>query len=95
MAFPDGISLLTVKVDALLAYIHQVALLCVSRLNGRSLSEQPGRTYVERLVTLRLLLEKLRPMETRLKYQVEKLLRAVADAERDSAQPEEDDEVGM
>ena len=71
---PEGLSILTVKVDALLAYIQNLALLCVHRLSGHSLGEETGSQYVKNLVKLRLRLEKMRPMEARLKYQVEKLL---------------------
>ncbi|WFD23285.1 hypothetical protein MEQU1_001974 [Malassezia equina] len=86
---PEGLSLLTVKVDALLAYIHHVALLGVQRLSGKSYEEDPAKKYIQNLVKLRLCLEKLRPMETRLRYQVEKLLQSVAAEEKHAIQ--EDD----
>ncbi|WFD00515.1 hypothetical protein MYAM1_003264 [Malassezia yamatoensis] len=82
MDFPDGISLWTVKVDALLAYLHHMTLLCAHRLSRKSLADEQGGEYVERLVRLRLVLEKMRPMETRIKYQVEKLLQAATAAEK-------------
>lgn len=83
---PEGLSLLTAKVDALLAYIQNLALLCVQRLSGNTLSQEPGALYVQNLVRLRLRLEKMRPMEARLKYQVEKLLQAAVAVERESSQ---------
>ncbi|WFC96595.1 hypothetical protein MBRA1_003256 [Malassezia brasiliensis] len=89
LEFPDGLSLLTVKVDALLAYLHHMALLCAHRVSGKSLTDEVGTEYVERLVKLRLVLEKMRPMETRIKYQVEKLLQAASAA--DKALPEDDE----
>lgn len=82
---PDGLSLLTVKVDALLSYIHHCVLLGIHRLSGRSLGSDPGASFVQTLVKLRLYLEKMRPMEARLKYQMEKLLQAVATEEREVA----------
>ncbi|PKI84775.1 hypothetical protein MVES1_000904 [Malassezia vespertilionis] len=84
LLFPDGISLLTVKVDALLSYIQHMAFLCAHRMSGKSLADETGTTYVERLVKLRLLLEKMRPMEARLKNQVEKLLRAANAQKRET-----------
>lgn len=94
---PNGLSLLTAKVDGLLAYIHNLALLCAQRLSGHSFSQDPSSTYVQNLVKLRLRLEKMRPMEARLKYQVEKLLQTVAALEREAARgltaPEENDEA--
>ncbi|KAI3623185.1 hypothetical protein GLX27_003917 [Malassezia furfur] len=89
LEFPDGLSLLTVKVDALLACLHHMALLCAHRVSGKSLTDNVGAEYVERLVKLRLVLEKMRPMETRIKYQVEKLLQAASAAEK--ALPEDDE----
>jgi len=83
---PDGLSLLTVKVDTLLAYIHHVALLGAHRLSGKSYEEDPGKKYIQNLVKLRLCLEKLRPMETRLRYQVEKLLQSVVAEEKHATQ---------
>ena len=83
---PDGLSLLTVKVDALLSYIHHVVLLGAHRLSGKSYEEDPGKKYIQNLVKLRLCLEKLRPMETRLRYQVEKLLQSVAAEEKHAIQ---------
>ncbi|WFD30496.1 sterol O-acyltransferase [Malassezia sp. CBS 17886] len=82
--FPDGLSLLTVKIDALLAYVHHLALVGAHRLSGKSLADETGCQYVQALVKLRLLLEKMRPIETRLKYQIEKLVRAAAFAEHDA-----------
>ena len=49
---PEGLSILTVKVDALLAYIQNLALLCVQRLSGHSLGEETGSQYVKNLVKL-------------------------------------------
>ena len=78
LAFPNGISLLTVKVDALLAYVQQLMLLCAHKLRQRSLQDDIGARAVQTLVKLRLVLEKVRPMEARLRYQIEKLVRAAS-----------------
>ena len=67
-----------------------MALLCAHRVSGKSLSDDTGSEYVQRLVKLRLILEKMRPMETRIKYQVEKLMQAASAAERVS-QPDEEE----
>lgn len=91
---PDGLSLLTVKVDALLSYIHHVALLGAHRLSGRSLEDSTGENYVKALVKLRLCLEKMRPMEARLKYQMEKLLQSVVAEQQALAKGEANAEGG-
>lgn len=93
LEFPDGLSLLTVKVDALLAYMHHMALLCAHRASGKSLGDATGEAYVRGLVSLRLMLEKMRPMETRIKYQIEKLMRAASTAEQAPAAAEGEEEI--
>ncbi|TKY84688.1 hypothetical protein EX895_006590 [Sporisorium graminicola] len=92
-AYPDGISLLTVKNDAMLDYLHHVVAVCIAKMSGRSLASSSGSgssgaaqgpaDLVQDLVKLRLMLEKLRPLESRLKYQMDKLLRAAADADKE------------
>ena len=95
-AYPDGISLLTIKNDAMLDYLHHVVAVCISKISGRSLAGSSSSSssssssnadgpadLVQNLVKLRLMLEKLRPLENRLKSQVDKLLRAAADADKD------------
>lgn len=67
-----------------------MALLCAHRVSGKSLGDETGAQYVQRLIALRLILEKMRPMETRIKYQVEKLIQAASAAEHALAQDEEE-----
>ena len=81
--YGDGISLLTLKNDVLLDYIHHLVLLSACKVSGRSLTEPNPSALVHNLVKLRLVLEKVRPMESRLKYQVDKLLHAADDADHD------------
>ncbi|GAC72975.1 hypothetical protein PANT_8c00006 [Moesziomyces antarcticus T-34] len=94
-AYPDGISLLTVKNEAMLDYLHHIVALSIAKISGRSLASASGASsasqsnasastdLVQNMVKLRLMLEKLRPLENRLKYQMDKLLRAAADADKE------------
>ncbi|SNX86109.1 related to LCP5 - U3 small nucleolar ribonucleoprotein involved in maturation of 18S rRNA [Melanopsichium pennsylvanicum] len=88
-AYPDGISLLTVKNDAMLDYLHHIVAICISKISGRSLAgtskdvSQGPADLVQNLVKLRLMLEKLRPLENRLKYQMDKLLRSAAEGDKE------------
>ncbi|PWY98382.1 hypothetical protein BCV70DRAFT_38455 [Testicularia cyperi] len=85
-AYADGISLFSVKNDALLDYLHHLVALCVWKISGRSLksgADQRAGQLVTNLVKLRLMLEKTRPLENRLKYQTDKLLRAAADNDKE------------
>ncbi|CAD6907742.1 unnamed protein product [Tilletia controversa] len=78
----DGIPLLSLKNDVLLSYLHHLVLLTAHRLRGNSLTSQPGSTLVENLVRLRLVLEKTRPLESKMRYQIDKAIKAADEEER-------------
>lgn len=98
--FPNGISLLSLKNSLLLSYMHNLTLLALCRVHGRSIScssssssviEKGGRNnsdsngeskLVEEMVRQRIVLEKIRPMEMKLKYQVDKLVKKAESADR-------------
>ncbi|KAJ1673517.1 hypothetical protein EV182_005076 [Spiromyces aspiralis] len=69
----QGISLLEVKHQTLLEYITDLTFISLLKLNGRSIDSHP---VVKRLIENRVVLEKIKPLEQRLKYQIDKLLRA-------------------
>ncbi|KAL8917509.1 MAG: hypothetical protein Q9208_007914 [Pyrenodesmia sp. 3 TL-2023] len=75
----DGLSLLDAKNELLLAYIQDIVILIVFKLRN-----QPDLSYeeiVKNLVSLRLYFEKgVRPLESRLKYQIDKLLLTASEA---------------
>lgn len=86
----DGISLLDVKNELLLSYLQNLIFLILVKLRK---SKQSGPNdgnnqfddgeVVNKLVELRLYLEKgVRPLEEKLRYQIEKVLRAADDADR-------------
>ncbi|KAK4184611.1 Sas10/Utp3/C1D family-domain-containing protein [Podospora australis] len=87
----DGISLLNVKNELLLSYLQNLVFLILLKLrqsrNGDPKQDKDGENLddlvVNKLVELRLYLEKgVRPLEDKLKYQIDKVLRAADDAER-------------
>jgi U3 small nucleolar ribonucleoprotein protein LCP5 len=87
----DGISLLDTKNEILLSYIHNLVFLIILRLRHagetQSDSQKLGTDAVKKLVELRVYLEKgVRPLEGRLKYQIDKVLRAAEEVDRISAQ---------
>ncbi|KAN0060006.1 hypothetical protein ACQY0O_007979 [Thecaphora frezii] len=84
-AYPDGISLLSLKNDVLLDYLHHLVLLSAWKMSARSLQNPPASRLVRNLIKLRLVLEKVKPLENRLRYQVEKLLRAAEEEDREVA----------
>ena len=85
VAQPDGISLLDVKKDLLLSYLQNLVFLILFRLRNAT---DPNRdteslqgSIVQKLVELRVYLEKgVRPLETKLKYQIDSVLRAAENA---------------
>lgn len=86
----DGISLLDVKNELLLSYLQNLIFLILVKLRKSkqsSLEDENSQfddgEVVNKLVELRLYLEKgVRPLEEKLRYQIEKVLRAADDAER-------------
>ncbi len=103
-----GLSLLDVKNDLLLSYLQNLVFLIVLKIrNGKrpSPDESEGSlelrdAAVKKLVELRLFMEKgVRPLEEKLRYQIEKALRAAEDEERKvatgkSREKEQSDESG-
>ncbi|KAL9106082.1 MAG: hypothetical protein Q9187_008608, partial [Circinaria calcarea] len=96
----DGISLLDTKNELLLSYLQNLAFLILLKLrndaNSRGVDTDANGTedgsdavhveVVKKLVELRVYLEKgIRPLENRLKYQIDKILRAVEDDARNDA----------
>jgi len=67
------ISLLEIKYHTLLEYITSLTFIIYVKLNGQSIQNHP---IIENLIELRIVLEKLKPLEQKLKYQIDKLIRA-------------------
>lgn len=59
------------------------------KLQARSLTSKEGAQVVTALVKLRVVLEKIAPLEQRLKYQIEKLVRKADQAD----EPQDDEDV--
>lgn len=71
----EGLSFLKVKYQLLTAYCTNVAFYIQLKLAGKRLQDHP---VLGKLVRFRLLLEKIKPMETKLRPQVDRLLKAAA-----------------
>lgn len=87
----DGISLLDVKNELLLSYLQNLVFLILLKIRARSDSAgfpkksdlHPQDEVVQKLVELRVYLEKgVRPLENRLKYNIDKIIRTADDAAR-------------
>jgi U3 small nucleolar RNA-associated protein 3 len=77
LATAEGVSYLEAKHLLLLQYAASVAFYLLLRAEGRPARDHP---VVARLVEIRTYLEKIRPIDKLLSYQVEKLLAAAAAA---------------
>lgn len=62
--------------DGLLKYVMDVSLLFELRLGGGSLKQH--EYLVQDLIRQRVMLEKLRPVENKVKYQIDKLIRSAS-----------------
>ncbi|CZR62181.1 related to RNA binding protein LCP5 [Phialocephala subalpina] len=84
----DGISLLDVKNELFLSYLQNLVFLIILKLRHHKgdIEEQDeglDDSVVKKLVELQVYLEKgVRPLESKLKYQIDKVLRAADDAKR-------------
>lgn len=82
----EGISLLDVKNELLLSYLQNLVFLILLKIRSQPKEDQKLDTQqdvVQKLVELRVYLEKgVRPLENRLKYNIDKIIRAADDASR-------------
>jgi len=75
-----GISLLSIKNDLLLQYIiNLVAVMYRRSKPNQSLNSSSTRSIILRLCEIRTFIEKIRPIEQKLQYQMDKLLKNNAD----------------
>ena len=70
----EGLSFLQTKYNLLLHYCINAVYYVKAKAEGRKL--KPTDLVIERLVKYRLLLEKMKPMEAKLKHQIDRLLEA-------------------
>ncbi len=75
LATTDGISFLQMKHQLLLSYCIHIAFYLLLKAEGKSVQQHP---VIKRLVQIRVTLEKLRPVDKQLKYQIDKMLQAGA-----------------
>eukprot|EP00742_Colponemidia_sp_Colp-10_P005701 GILJ01006094.1.p1 GENE.GILJ01006094.1~~GILJ01006094.1.p1 ORF type:complete len:583 (-),score=152.42 GILJ01006094.1:122-1870(-) len=66
-----GVSYLEVKLHLLLTYCINLSFYLVLKAEGKSIKDHP---VIGQLVHIRTILEKLRPLDQKLKYQLDKLL---------------------
>ncbi|EFA75356.1 U3 snoRNP protein [Heterostelium album PN500] len=68
-----GISFLETKYHLLLSYCLNITYFLMLKASGSSIKDHP---VIDQLVKIRTILEKIKPLDNKLQYQVEKLLKA-------------------
>jgi len=80
----NGLSFFDLKNQTLLNYITNLSFIILQKLSGNKIEHDPA---IERLCEFRIVLEKMRPIEEKLKYQVDKLLAAASTGHIDTKDP--------
>ncbi|KAH6658890.1 hypothetical protein BKA67DRAFT_542867 [Truncatella angustata] len=90
----EGVSLLNVKNELLLSYLQNLVFLILLKIRNAKPANNNSKTdsetdlsahVVEKLVELRLYLEKgVRPLEDKLRFQLDKILRSADEADRNA-----------
>lgn len=89
--YSSGISLLSLKNHLLLSYLQHIVALFSLKLSAKSLTgSDRAQGVVAHLVKLRVVLEKIAPLEQKLKYQIEKLVRKADQFDEQGAQNEDE-----
>lgn len=67
-----GLSFLEMKYHMLLSYLINITYVVLRKCSGQSINGDPA---IDRLIEIRTVLEKVRPIDSKLKYQVDKLVK--------------------
>jgi hypothetical protein len=73
-----GVSLLELKLHSMLSYITNLSFFALLKVHGQSAHDHPA---IDSLIELRVILEKIKPLEGKLKYQIDKLVKIANDAD--------------
>jgi U3 small nucleolar ribonucleoprotein protein LCP5 len=80
----QGLSFLELKNHVMLDYLSNLSLLLLRKCSGKSIS---GEKAVERIAEDRTVLEKMRPIEKKLKYQIDKAIKVAESGQLSSTDP--------
>ncbi|KAJ8920714.1 hypothetical protein NQ315_004853 [Exocentrus adspersus] len=68
----QGLSFLEMKYNMLLSYLINVTYVVLRKCSGEKIEDDP---CIDRLIEIRTVLEKIKPIESKLKYQINKLVK--------------------
>lgn len=82
MSTDKGLSFLEMKYQMLLSYLINLTYIVLRKCSGERIESDPS---IDRLIEIRTVLEKIRPLDSKLKYQIDKLVKsAVTGAETEN-----------
>lgn len=67
-----GLSFLEMKYQMLLSYLINLTYIVLRKCSGERIESDPS---IERLIEIRTVLEKIRPIDSKIKYQIDKLVK--------------------
>ncbi|XP_030033427.2 neuroguidin [Manduca sexta] len=67
-----GLSFLEMKYQMLLSYLINLTYIVLRKCSGEKIESDPS---IDRLIEIRTVLEKIRPIDSKLKYQIDKLVK--------------------
>nr|CAD7394059.1 unnamed protein product [Timema cristinae] len=79
-----GLSFLEVKYHMLLSYLINLTYVVLRKCSGEKIEDDPA---IDRLVEIRTVLEKMRPIDHKLKYQIDKLVKTAITGSTNSQDP--------
>jgi U3 small nucleolar ribonucleoprotein protein LCP5 len=68
----DGVTLIQIKLHSLLSYLQNLAYFVLIKINGLEIDQE----LISNLIEHRLVMEKIKPLEIKIKYQIEKLIKS-------------------
>lgn len=77
-----GLSFLDMKLHLVLDYLINLTYTMILKVDGKSLVGEP---CIERLVEIRTVLEKIRPINKKLSYQIDKLIKMASSTDAEAA----------
>ncbi|KAM3964645.1 neuroguidin [Aphomia sociella] len=72
MSTDNGLSFLEMKYQMLLSYLINLTYIVLRKSSGEKIESDPS---IDRLIEIRTVLEKIRPLDSKLKYQIDKLVK--------------------
>ncbi|XP_067001224.1 neuroguidin [Anabrus simplex] len=84
MSTDKGLSFLEMKYHMLLSYLINLTYVVLRKCSGRKIEDDPA---IDRLVEIRTVLEKMRPIDHKLKYQIDKLVKTAVSGSANEQDP--------